>query len=202
MRGLLNYNIAAFESDNPFGFPIVPEYTGRVDCSEWIDFDTAVTAKHSEIKGLHFFDSDYKLNRIWQYPQRYISVLSRFKYVIQPDFSLYYDFPVALQMFNKYRNHWLSAYYSVHDVLMIPNISLSTPNNYIWSLMGYPKNSVVAFSDIGCCRNKEDRETLMRSYDEMVKELEPSQILYFTRSQKTAPDGATVIQIPYRKEVK
>lgn len=30
MRGLLNQNIAAFDSDNCFGFPPVPQYTGQV----------------------------------------------------------------------------------------------------------------------------------------------------------------------------
>lgn len=201
MRGLENFNIASFESDNPLGFPEIPQYTGQVEGCEWIDLDTAITAKDSTIKGLHFFISDYKFNRIWQFPQRYINVLNRHKYVIQPDFSLYYDFPKALQIYNKYRNHWLSAYYAVNGVEIIPNISLSTPNNYSWSFMGYPKQSIVAFSDIGCCRNKADRAILMQSYDEMIKRLDPTQILYFTRSKRTAPTEATVIQIPYRKDV-
>lgn len=200
MRGLLNQNIAAFDSDNCFGFPPVPQYTGQVEAVEWVDFDTAVTAKNSTAKGLHFFDSDYKLNRLWEYPQRYISVLSRFKYVLQPDFSLYYDFPVALQMFNKFRNHWLAAFYTVNGIQIIPNISLSTPSNYVWSLMGYPENSVVAFSDVGCSRFKDDKAILMDSYNKMVEALSPSQVLYFTRS-KTAPDGSTVIRLPFRKGV-
>ena len=42
MRGLLNQNIAAFDSDNCFGFPPVPQYTGQVEAVEWVDFDTAV----------------------------------------------------------------------------------------------------------------------------------------------------------------
>lgn len=199
MRGLLNQNIAEFISDNPIGFPPVPRYTGQVGKVEWINFDAAVTAKNSTSKGLHFFDSDYKLNRLWEYPQRYISVLRRFKYVVQPDFSLYYDFPVALQIYNKFRNHWLSAYFAVNGIQIIPNISLSTPNNFAWSIMGYPENSVVAFSDIGCSRDKEDKAVLMESYKEMTDKLHPSQVLYFTRS-KTAPEGATVIHIPYRKD--
>ena len=202
MRGLLNCNIALFESGNPLGFPTVPVYTGQVETVEWVDFDLAVKAKDTANKGLHFYDDDYKLNRFWEYPQRYISVLKRFKYVLQPDFSLYYDFPVALQMYNKYRNHWLAAFCSVNGIQMIPNISLSTPSQYWWSVLGYPQNSVVAFSDIGCSRNKTDRKTLMQSYDEMVVALAPSQILYFTRSKTTAPEGATVIQIPYRKDLK
>lgn len=199
MRGLLNYNIAAFESDNYYGFPQISRYTGHVDFCNWLDFDSAVKYKNSSESGLHFFDCDYKLNRLWEYPQRYISVLSRYKYVLQPDFSLYFDFPVALQIYNKYRNHWLSAYYSVHGIDIIPNISPTRPDLYSWSFDGYPCSSVVAFSDVGCKRDKSDYKILMQGYEEMIKRLNPTQILYFTRSKSAAPSEATVIQIPFLK---
>lgn len=41
MRGLLNYNIAAFEADNIYGFPEVFPISERVNCDHWLDFDTA-----------------------------------------------------------------------------------------------------------------------------------------------------------------
>lgn len=144
MRGLLNYNIAAFESDNYYGFPSVARYTGHVDICPWIDFDSSIKNKDSTNCGLHFFDSDYKLNRLWEYPQRYISVLSRYKYVLQPDFSLYFNYPVSLQMYNKYRNHWLAAFFSVHCIDIIPNISPSVPECYSWSFEGYPCNDTIS----------------------------------------------------------
>ena len=41
MRGLLNHNIAAFESENDYGFPEIFPVTERVSCDHWIDFDPA-----------------------------------------------------------------------------------------------------------------------------------------------------------------
>ena len=197
-RGLLNFNIASFESDNVFDFPPVEAYTEKISFKDWTGIDKAVTASKPLSDGLHFFEADYKLNRLWEYPDRYIDVLWRYKYVIQPDFSLYYDFPAALQIYNKYRNHWLAAYYALYGVKVIPKISLSTPDQYHWAILGYPKRSVVAFCDLGCVRDKSVNKLLMQSYEYMLKELDPLQVLYFTRGDN-APSEATVIKLPYIK---
>ena len=199
MRGLLNYNIAAFESNNYYGFPEISPYTDHVKCDSWIDFDTARSKRDRSCKGVHFFEDDYKFNSIWEFPQRYIKFLSSYNYVIGTDFSLYFDFPISLQIYNKYRNHWLSAYLSVNGIDIIPNISLSTPDCYDWSFLGYPIGSVVAFSDIGCIRDRSCREILFKAYDEMIRRLSPRQVLYFTRSKRYAPSEADIITIPFLK---
>lgn len=200
MRGLENDNIARFETENEYNIPDIFPYREKVDCKSWIVLSNAVT-RYRGNEGIHFYEDDYKIQRIWNNPQKYIGVLKKYKYVIQPDFSLYYDFPKALQIYNKYRNHWLSAYYSTEGIEIIPNISLSTPECYDFTFIGYPKGSVVAFSDIGSKRDTEAREIVNQAYDEMIKRLEPIQILYFTRSKKNAPSEADVIEINYIKEM-
>lgn len=199
MRGLLNTDKARFVSANTFEFPNVPCIPDKIDPCKWIDFDVCSSCcSDRNNTAVHCFCDDYKLERMWTDPARYAAMLSQFKYVLMPDFSLYYDFPRALQIYNKYRSHWLAAYFTLSDICVIPNISASTPDNYNWSFLGLPKHSVVAFSDIGCRRNKEDFKLLMQSYDTMIKLLEPVQILYFTRA-KECPDGATLIRVPFCK---
>ncbi len=199
MRGLLNFDKAYFQSRNKYDFPEVFAYTDLVNCSKWIDFDSS--RKHTgQAEGVHFYCDDYKFNCLWTDPQRYIPVLQKYKYVVMPDFSLYYNFPVALQIYNKFRNHWLYAYYFTHGVQMIPNISISTSDCYDWSFLGLPLGSVVAFSDVGAIRDKASRLETMQGYEVMIDKLQPKQILYFTRSSKNAPSGADVIQIPFIKE--
>lgn len=202
MRSLLNYNLGTFPGENCFDFPDIAPYTSRVNCVRWFDFDTARSLKRRQLPGVHFFQDDYKFNCLWQFPQRYIKLFSRCKYVVGTDFSLYYDFPVALQIYNKYRNHWLSAYYAENGVQMIPNISPSASFNFSWSFFGYPVGSVIAFSDIGAIRDKLSQTETFKAYDETIKRLSPIQVLYFTRSKKSAPSEADVIEIPYIKGVK
>lgn len=207
MRGLENFNIAYFESDNKYGFPLVFPCNIVTDLSniKWIDFDTALSLHkrdsliYMKFKGLHFYIDDYKFQRLWNYPQRYINFLRLFDYVIMPDFSLYYNFPQALQIYNKYRNHWLAAYLSVNGVNVVPDISLSTPDCFDWSSEAYPQKSLVAFCDIGSKRDKSSREVIPQAFDFMRKKLDPSHIIYFTRSNIVDFDdhNITVVQLPF-----
>ena len=198
MRGLLNVDKAVFPNENAFSFPEIPAFDTKVCCDSWSDFDCAVGRKQLP-DGVHFYISDYKFERLWKNPDKYIPFLHGFDYVVQPDFSLYYDFPIALQIYNKFRNHWLARYLCQAGVPVIPNVSPSCPWCYEWSFLGYPKRSVVAFSDIGCVRDSRARLLCQVSFDRMLYELEPIQVLYFTRSEEHAPEGVTVVKIPIER---
>lgn len=200
VRGLENYNKAVFESDNYFDFPVITRVRNNISLiPKFLDFDTFRRKKTFQNNGVHFFIDDYKFQCIWNSPERYSSMFQKSELVIMPDFSLYYDFPLALQIYNKYRNHWLANYYSVNGVKVIPNISVSTSDCWEWSFLGYPQKSVLAFCDIGSIRNSTSRDVLCKSYEEMIKRLNPIQILYFTRSKKSAPSECDIIELSYYK---
>lgn len=163
-----------------------PEIIGMDKCpniDDWIEFDYAMrTKKNRERTGLHFYEYDCKFVRLWNMPDKYLPLLQQFGCLLQPDFSMFTDFPKAVQIWNKYRNHWLAAYWQSKGMKVIPNIGWSTPDNYDWQFDGYPKHSVVAVSNIGCMRDNEYKQYFMQGYQEMLKRLEPSEILMFTRT--------------------
>lgn len=200
MRGLLNSQISIFDSDNFFDFPELSPCLD-VSCLSFMDFDS-IRSYRKKDKFLyipHFFCDDYKFNCIWDNPLRYLDYFKQFKQVVMPDFSLYYDFPVALQIYNKYRNHWLARYWSDNGISVIPNISLSLPVYYDWSILGYPKNSIVAFSDIGISRYSAYSDIVDESFRFMINSLNPVKVLYFTRSSSVRYSDVTVITVPYFK---
>ena len=92
--------------------------------AEFIGFNYARSAKNPEDKAVHFFLDDYQFNRVWTDADRYIPMLQRFKYVLTPDFSLYTDFPKALQIYNHYRKHWLGAYWQMHGINVLNGVSM------------------------------------------------------------------------------
>ena len=112
--------------------------------AEFIGFNYAKSAKNPENKAVHFFLDDYQFTRVWTEPDRYISMLQRFKYVLTPDFSLYTDFPKSLQIYNHYRKHWLGAYWQMHGINVIPTICWSDRDSFEWCFDGEPTRSVVA----------------------------------------------------------
>ena len=139
--------------------------------------------------GIHFFLYDYLFERVWNTPDKYLKYLSRYDCVLSPDFSLYTDFPLAVCIYNHYRKHWLAAYWQSWGITVIPTISWGNPDSYEWCFDGEPKNSVVAVSDIGCRRTEEKRKAFMDGYNEMLKRLNPSKILLYSRSFHAEYEG-------------
>ena len=77
----------------------------------FVGFNEAKTIKTGQGKAVHFFIDDYRFNCVWTTPDKYIAALRRFDAVCAPDFSIYTDMPVALQIYNHYRKHWCAAYW-------------------------------------------------------------------------------------------
>ncbi len=87
---------------------------------DMIGFNFAGKHKHPERVGVHFFLKDYQFTRLWTSPDIYTAMLRRFRFVCTPDFSMYTDFPMALQINSHYRKHWLGAYWQSKGMVVIP----------------------------------------------------------------------------------
>lgn len=160
----------------------IPEIQGMYDVddiSDFIGWNYALKEKSPEDKAVHFFVDDYQFNRLWTNPDAYLEKLRRFQYVFTPDFSPYADFPKAVQVFNHFRKHWIGAYLQENGVRVIPTVTWSYPPSYDFCFDGEPKNSVVAISSVGCMKSKRNKHMLIDGYNEMVKRLEPSCIIFY-----------------------
>ncbi len=154
MLNFENCDKGIFPGVGPYDIPIIEQEKGlRVDKLEWIPFNYAKTAQDRQGKGVHFYLDDYQFVRLWNRPDAYIPLLRQFAAVASPDFSTYADMPVALQIYNHFRKHWLAAYWQQHDVRVIPTISWSTPDSYVWCFDGEPVGGIVSVSSVGTQRD-------------------------------------------------
>lgn len=153
----------------------------RIDARrlEWIPFNYAVTARNKQQKGVHFYVDDYQFTRLWNQPDRYISILQQFGAVCTPDFSQYTDMPIAMRIYNHYRKHWLGAYWQKHGIRVIPTICWSTPDSYEWCFDGEPTNSIISISSVGTQVRKGSKELFDSGCREAIKRLDPSEILWY-----------------------
>ncbi|MCF0232387.1 MAG: DUF4417 domain-containing protein [Enterococcus sp.] len=144
--------------------------------------------------GVHFFEDDYKFERAWSDPDTYGRMLSNFGFVIGPDFSVYDDFPDAIRIYNTYRNAWLCRYWQEHfAVCVIPTVMWGYEDTWDWCFNHYPKNSIVAVSNIGMAKTKEDKDYFMNGYEEMLKRLNPTKVLCYTRNFVTLPGNVEYV---------
>ena len=156
---------------------LLPEtYSGS---GSFISFNEVLTCRNPENQSVHFFVDDYRFLRLWTNPDRYMEQMAQFEHVFTPDFSTYTDWPMALQIYNHYRKHWLGAYMQLHGISVIPTISWSGPESYAWCFDGEPVGGAVAVSSVGTQMSKESRRLFLEGYMEMIRRLEPETILFY-----------------------
>ena len=93
--GYENSTRAIFQGAGEYDIPII-EPT-KITENNFIGFNEVLSSKQNNC-GVHFFLEDYQFQRLWNTPDRYIEKLQNFNCVLSPDFSLYTDYPTALQI--------------------------------------------------------------------------------------------------------
>lgn len=198
-RNYENCQKAIFDGTGIYGIPrLTPE---RVTVDKFIGFNFAKTCKQPQDKGLHFFVDDYQFTRLWTNPDMYLDMLQKFKCVCTPDFSLYTDFPKAVQIFNHYRKYWLGAYWQLYGLTVIPTITWSDKDSYDWCFDGAPEGGAVAVSSVGTQLHKESRELFMSGYKEMLTRLQPSTI-YFYGNIPEGCEGNIIPLMAFQNEIR
>jgi len=146
----------------------------------------------------HFYYDDFKFIKAWRDPDYYVERLRWFKAIIAPDFSLYTDFPRVLQILACYRRQWVGAYWQSLGLDVIPDVIWGDESSYEFCFDGLPKHSTVAVSSVGVKSdddwNGKNDNLWMKGYNEMLRRLEPTTILYY--GDKMAGMEGNVIQIP------
>lgn len=182
--GCENYFKAKFHSDNKWGIATLNKID-KINLTniEPIPFNYVKTTKDLSNKLIHFFIDDYQFERLWNSPVKYINMLKKAKYVLTPDFSLYRDMDIAIQLYNTYKNRWVGAYLQSEGIKVIPTVSWSTKESYDFCFDGIEKNGTVAISTYGIAKDKEAKELFYNGYQEMKKRLSPSLTLCYGESQ-------------------
>jgi hypothetical protein len=187
-----------FSSSNPYGIPDM-QHTPLQSVPKWLaPYRTRIrSAQLPDDGAVHFFLDDYRFESCWSHPLKALRYLADFRTVLTPDFSLYADMPLAVQIWNTYRNRWLGCYWQSLGYSVIPTVSWSTPNSLDFSLCGIPTRSLVALSTVGI------REPLAQyhfdiGYRAMLNQLRPSRVLIYGRLTEDLAELCSTIAYPTR----
>jgi len=129
--------------------------------------------------GVHFFLDDYRFERVWRMPWRYIRHLKNFAVVMSPDFSLYMDMPSAMKIWNVYRSRLFGQMMQRAGCRVIPSVSWADAESYEYCFDGITSSSVVAISTIGTMYSKESRRIFMHGFEAMTEKLSPEKIIVY-----------------------
>ncbi|MEG2076689.1 MAG: DUF4417 domain-containing protein, partial [Victivallaceae bacterium] len=143
-----------------------------------IDFNDAMRYDRFS-SHVHFYMDDGKFECLWRDPERYFSRLKSYAGIFTPNFSLYTDMPIAMQIWNTFRSRLIGQMMQSAGIKVIPSVTWADKGSFAFCFDGLPKSSIVAVSSVGVWRDKVFSRKFMRGLSAMIAALEPSGIAFY-----------------------
>lgn len=158
-----------------FKLPLVKKQEIGLEDVQLIGYDK-VNQSDDYNKIVHFFLDDYKFEGIYNNPETKLEKLKQYKAVLTPDFSMFVEMPIALQLFATFKNRWVGAYLQEQGISVIPTVRWGDLTSFNFCFDGIEKRSIVAVSTIGV---KKEKSHFMLGYNEMLSRIKPSKIICY-----------------------
>ena len=126
-----------------------------------------------------FYEHDAKFERLWNNPKQYLTKLKKFRGVISPDFSLYRNMPLCMQMWNTYRGRAIAYWLKKNGIEIIPNVRFNDERTYSFCFDGIEPFKTVAIGTHGCIKKKADKLYFKKGLKELVRVLCPKTIIVY-----------------------
>lgn len=149
-----------------------------------VAFSKAVSSGNHE-GWVHFYQDDWEFERLWRQPRRYLGILRRFDGVILPDFSVYRDMPLIVQLYNIYRSRAIGCWLQANGVRVICNVRWGDWRTYRLCCDGAPRRCTIAVGTLGILKDPEDSRCFVEGLAVVVRRLQPMVIVVYG----DAPDG-------------
>lgn len=182
-----------FKSVGMFRLPLVKKQEISLEDVSLIGYDK-VNQSNDYKSIVHFFLDDYKFESIYNNPEKKIEVLRKFKAVLTPDFSMFVEMPIALQLFATFKNRWTGAYLQQQGIKVILTVRWGDLTSFNFCFDGIEKDSIVAVSTIGI---KNQKSHFLLGYNEMLSRIKPSKIICYGKPFEEMKGD--IIKVDYAK---
>lgn len=146
--------------------------------SDLISFNYAKSSKDYE-KGIHFYIDDYQFERIWNAPHDYMDILKQYDCVLTPDFSLYTEMPLPMQIWNVFRSKLIGQIMQDYGINVIPTLQWCREDSFEFAFDGIEPGGTVSVSTIGVKREEEASKIWFDGMDEAIRVLKPNTIVVY-----------------------
>lgn len=143
-----------------------------------ISFNYAKTSKEYE-KGVHFYIDDYQFERIWNAPHDYVDILRQFDCILTPDFSLYTEMPLPMQIWNVYRSKMVGQIMQDYGLTVIPTLQWCREDSFEFAFDGLEPGGVVSVSTIGVKQQPDAKKIWTAGMDEAMRQLNPKAVVVY-----------------------
>ena len=166
-----------FDVDGKWDFPIIKKQELSLDNVELISFsDISRNDTKNLNKGVHFFIDDFRFENLYKNPEKALERLSKYRFLLTPDYSLYAEMNVWRQIESVGRSRWVGAKWQSAGMVVVPTVSWALTRSYEFCFDGIEKHCIIAVGMIGC---KNGKLNFLRGYNQMLEKIEPEAIICF-----------------------
>ncbi len=184
-----------FGWNGKYNLPIIKKQDIDLTKIKLMNFsNTKYNDANNNKKTIHFFIHDYRFEYVYSNANIAVKKLKQYYCLLSPDFSLYIDMPLILQMYSTFKSRWCGAFWQSLGLNVVPTISWSDSSSFDFCFDGIEKGSIVAVSTHG---NKKAKEAFMLGYNKMLEKIEPTAIICYG---KQFPEMVgKIIVFPYNR---
>ena len=164
-----------FKGVGMFSMPLIKMQDVSLEKLSLIGYDKINQSDEKE-KTVHFFLDDYRFESLYKNPDDKIEQLKKFSAVMSPDFSMFTEMPVSLQLYNCFRNRWVGAYLQSKGIRVIPTVRWGSLESFNFCFDGIEQGCTVAVSTLGI---KNEKSHFMLGYNEMRRRIRPKKIICY-----------------------
>ncbi len=141
-------------------------------CVAFYQYDHIFDGIHGLYNSIIYQDNE----RLEKYQKRFEGV----KYIIAPDYSLFGDFPNALQIFNIYKSRLCMCWLMQNTkAKVIPNVRWTFDFSFEYCFDGIEKGSNIAISILGQIHDVDNKEMFLDGLKKAIDAIEPKAIIVY-----------------------
>ena len=163
-----------FARDGTFEMPVIKKTKLDLDNIQLVGYDKLSEQETDKI--VHFFLDDYKFEVFWKDPEPRIKRLKAYRAVLSPQFSVYTEMPVAVQIHQIFKSRWCGAYFQSKGLKVIPSLVWGEQDTFWFSFDGIDTGSVVAVSTVGM---RKEKDLFMAGYKELLRRIKPTAVICY-----------------------
>ena len=130
---------------------------------------------------LGFYVDDWRFEGMWTNPVPSLARLKNFglQYAMTPNYSLYADFPMAVQLFNVYRSRWVGCAMQDAGIKVIPDVQWSDPQSYEYCFLGLPVGCPCVSIQFQTRSGEDEHYSRMEGLEKLMETVEPRSLLIY-----------------------
>lgn len=181
---------AEYDIESGWDIPYVDTPTELALPTKLVGYQKSNQCVERSMAYLHFYHKDYVFDGrmgIWYalvfnsfFKKGFkLSKLDGYRAIITPDFSMYYDMPIIMQMWNLLRSRIVGFYLAKLGYNVVVNVRWTDEKSYSYCFAGLRQNDIVAVSTLGCLRSNADKQLFMPGLEELINRIHPKTIVIY-----------------------